>query len=107
VTVAAEDYLGTPVEEARAELVALGLQVEIEPVTSADVAEGTVVAVDPTGEVPLDGVVTLGYALAPAPESEPEGEGGGNGNEGGGNGGEGNGNQGNQGNGNGNDKEDD
>ena len=101
VTVAAEDYLGTPVEEARAELVALGLQVEIEPVTSADVAEGTVVAVDPTGEVPLDGVVTLGYALAPAPESEDGG-----GDQGGG--GEGDGNRGNgNGNGNGNDKKDD
>ncbi len=82
VRVAAEGYVGRPVEEVRAELEALGLQVAIEPVTTADVPEGTVTTVDPTGEVPLDGTVTVGYAVAPVPEPQDEGDGEGEGDDG-------------------------
>jgi hypothetical protein len=89
VTVAADDYVGRPVDEVRLELTGLGLQVEITPVTTGDVAEGTVVGVDPTGEVALDGTVTVAYAVAP-PSSD---EGGDEGDEKPGNGnGRGNGN---------------
>ena len=75
VGVAARDYVGRPVEEARVALTALGLQVAIEPVTTADVPEGTVTAVAPDGEVPLDGTVTLTYAVAPAASPPPADEG--------------------------------
>ncbi len=105
VAVAADDYVGRPVQEVQAELVALGLRVEVVPVTTADVAEGTVTGVDPSGEVPLEGAVTVAYAVAPVPEPEPEpeppaeGDGGGNGDDGGGDGNDGGG-DGNDGNGN-------
>ena len=116
VTVAAGDFVGRPVDEVQAELVALGLDVELVPVTTSDVPAGQVTGLDPTGEVPLDGAVTVAYAVAPVPEPEPPAEGGGGGNEGDGNEdegdedegrgngkeGRGNGDEGNQGRGNGN-----
>ena len=103
VTVRAEDFVGRPVDEVSAELVALGVQVELDPLATAEVPAGQVLAVEPTGEVPLDGTVTVGYAVAPVPdppgqdedeadEDEADGdeadgdEGGGNGNRGRGNG---------------------
>ena len=102
-------------QDVRADLVALGWQVAIEPMTTSEVAEGTVTGLDPTGELQPGQSVTVVYAVAPVPPPNPGGddkgdgegnedEGGGNGDEGGGNGDEGggNGNEGNQGNGNGN-----
>ena len=119
VAVTAEEFVGRPVTEVQADLVARGLQVELRPVTTADVAADQVTAVDPVGELAPGSTVAVSYAVAPVPAPEPppeegdggEGngeEGGGNGNEGGGNGteGGGNGNEGN-GNGKGNDKKDD
>jgi hypothetical protein len=55
----------------RAALVGLGLTVAIEPVTSADVPEGTVTALDPSGKVPLDATVTVGYAIPPSAAVPP------------------------------------
>jgi eukaryotic-like serine/threonine-protein kinase len=66
VVVAARDYVGRPIEEVRTALTSLGLQVAIEPLTTADVPEGTVTSVDPAGEVALADAVTLTYAVAPA-----------------------------------------
>ena len=84
VAVAADDYVGRPIEDARTELVGLGLQVAIEPVTTADVPEGTVTKVAPDGELPLDSTVTLTYSVAPteAPDegNDKPGKGKGNGN---------------------------
>ncbi|MGY1772054.1 protein kinase domain-containing protein [Blastococcus sp. SYSU D00813] len=98
VGVAAGDYVGRPVGQVRAELTALGLQVQLRPVTTADAADGEVLALDPTGELEPGTVVTVTHAVAPPPPAAEEGDGnGGNGN---GNGGNGNG-----GNGNGNDEE--
>jgi len=99
VDVVADDYLSRPVEQVQAELVADGLQVQLEPVTTEEVAPGQVTAVFPEGALAPGTVVTVSYAVAPVDN------GGGNGNDGGGNGNEGGGNG--RGNGHGNGKDDD
>jgi serine/threonine protein kinase len=96
VTVSADEFVGRPVADVQADLVALGLQVDLVPTTTADVPAGQVTGVEPTGEVPLDGTVTVAYAVAPVPApeqpeeedeaEEQEDEGGGNGNRGNGKG---------------------
>ncbi|WP_409329282.1 serine/threonine-protein kinase [Trujillonella humicola] len=94
VDVAAGDHVGRPVGLVQAELVALGLQVQLRPVTTADAADGEVLALDPTGALTPGTVVTVTHAVtpppAPAPPADP-GNGNGNGGGGGGNGGGGNG----------------
>jgi eukaryotic-like serine/threonine-protein kinase len=72
VTVAADGLVGRPVEEVRAELQARGLTVQVTPVTTAEVPEGQVTAVEPGGAVPVGGTVTVSYAVAPPPAPEPE-----------------------------------
>ena len=74
VTVAADGLVGRPVEEVRAELEARGLTVQVSPVTTADVPEGQVTAVEPGGAVPVGGTVTVSYAVAPPPPPEPTAE---------------------------------
>jgi len=98
VAVAAGGLLGRPVAEVQAELLGRGLQVQLAPVETADVAAGQVTAVSPEGELAPGTVVTLSYAVppvvvpAPAPAPAPAGNSG-NGNSGNGNGnGHGNGN---------------
>jgi eukaryotic-like serine/threonine-protein kinase len=81
VTVVAGDYLGRPVDEVQADLAGLGLHVQPKSVVTADGDEGTVVAVDPAGQVPVSEVVTVSYAVAPSQVSED-----GNGNNGNGKG---------------------
>jgi hypothetical protein len=81
VAVVAADLLGRPVDQVQAELVARGLQVQLAPVETADVAVGQVTAVTPEGEVPAGTVVTVSHAVQPPPpppaqEAEDEGDGG-------------------------------
>ena len=71
VTVRAAEFVGRPIADVRAELVARGLAVELVPVTTADVPEGQVTAVQPGGEVPIGGSVTVSFAVTPPPAPEP------------------------------------
>jgi hypothetical protein len=71
VEIVAADLVGRPVADVRAELVGLGLAVQLEPVTTPEVAEGEVLAVEPTGPLPQGATVTVRYAVAPVPTSEP------------------------------------
>ena len=103
-------YVGRPVGEVQTELSELGLTVVLEPVQTADVAEGLVTALGPTDGLVAGSTVTVSHAVAPPPPPVDEDQGNdGNGNEGNENGdGDGNGDgNGNQGNGNGNDKDKD
>jgi serine/threonine-protein kinase len=85
VAVAAADLVGRPVTEVQAELVARGLQVQLVPAETSDVASGTVTAVGPEGELAPGSAVTLTYAVAPvvipapAPAPAPANHGKGNG----------------------------
>ncbi|SNS89331.1 serine/threonine protein kinase [Geodermatophilus saharensis] len=63
--------VGRPVAEVEAELAALGLQVQRRPLTTADVADGLVIAVDPAGELLPGQPVTLTHAVAPPPAPAP------------------------------------
>jgi eukaryotic-like serine/threonine-protein kinase len=107
VDVAASDFVGRPVRDVQAELVARGLQATLVPMETADVTAGQVLSVDPVGSVAPGTVITVNYAVPPVviPEPEPPPDEG-NGDGGNGNGGNGNGNGGN-GNGRGNDKDED
>jgi serine/threonine-protein kinase len=108
VELVATDFVGRPVRDVQAELVARGLQATLVPVETADVSAGQVLSVDPVGNLAPGAAVTVNYAVPPVVVPEPQ-EGGGNGNEGGGNGNEGggNGNEGNRGGGNDKDEDDD
>jgi serine/threonine-protein kinase len=93
VAVVAGDLLGRPVQEVQAELVGQGLQVQLTPVETGDVAAGLVMAATPEGDLAPDTTVALSYAVAPAPVPEaprPDdgNEGNGKGNRGNGNGGD-------------------
>jgi hypothetical protein len=103
VRVTAEDLVGRPVRDVQAQLVAQGLQVTLVPVETGDVPAGQVTAVDPVGSLPLTGVVTVSYAVAPVVVEPPAGEDGESDGDGDG---DGDGKKGN-GKGNGNDKKDD
>jgi serine/threonine-protein kinase len=104
VALAAAGLMGRPVAEVQAELVGRGLQVQLAPVETGDVAAGQVTAVGPEGALAPGTVVTVSYAVPPvvipAPADNGNGNGKGNGNNGNWNG---NGN----GNGRGGDDEDD
>ena len=71
VSLSTADYVGRPFTEAQAELVALGLAVTPRPLQTGDVADGSVITLDPVGEVQPGAVVTLTYATAPPPTPTP------------------------------------
>ncbi len=99
VELAATDFVGRPVQDVQAELVARGLQASLVPAETADVPAGEVLSVDPVGSLTPGAAVTVAYAVPPVAVPEQGG-----GNEGGGNGNDGNNRN---GNGRGNDKDDD
>jgi serine/threonine-protein kinase len=92
VGLVAAGLLGRPVAEVQAELVGRGLQVQLAPVETSDVASGQVTAVGPEGELAPGTVVTVSYAVAPVVTPAPVGNGNDNGWNGNGNGWNGNGN---------------
>jgi len=67
-------YVGHPVAQVQAALVALGLHVTLTPVTTRTVSPGLVTAVAPVGDVPPGSSVTVSYAVAPvvAPAPAPK-----------------------------------
>ena len=65
VAVVAADLVGRPVTDVQAELVAHGLQVQLVPAQTSDVASGLVTAVGPAGELAPGSAVTVTYAVAP------------------------------------------
>ena len=69
VTIRPSDFLGKPVDRARAALTALGLNVRVTSVSSTSAA-GSVVGVSPTGTVRRGSTVTLSVATA-APKPPP------------------------------------
>jgi serine/threonine-protein kinase len=69
---ASANYVGRPVGEVQAELTVFGLTVTLRPLTTTDVPDGTVIAVDPLGELSPGSPVTLTHAVAPPPAPEPE-----------------------------------
>ena len=85
VDVVAADLVGRPVAEVQAELVARGLQVQLVPAETKDVASGLVTAVAPEGALAPGAAVTVTYAVAPvaapapAPANTGNGKGHGNG----------------------------
>ena len=86
----AADYVGRPVADVQAELTALGLVPQLQPVQTADVPEGQVIAVDPLTGLLAGSPVTISHAVAPpAPPQQSSAD-------------EGKGNKGNKGNGKGN-----
>ena len=78
IDVAAEEFVGRPVRDVQAELVARGLQVSVVPAETADVPAGQVLSVDPVGGLAPDAVVTVTYAVPPVVVPEPD-QGNGNG----------------------------
>ena len=65
VAVATADYVGRPVAEVRAALVAKGLTVTLAKTTTADVPTGQVTAVAPAGSLHPGSTVTVTYAVPP------------------------------------------
>jgi serine/threonine-protein kinase len=74
--------MGRPVAEVQAELVGRGLQVQLTPVETGDVAAGQVTAVGPEGALAPGTVVTVSYAVPPVVVPAPANNGNGNGNNG-------------------------
>jgi eukaryotic-like serine/threonine-protein kinase len=62
---AAAELVGRPLTDVRGRLTALGLQVQPRPITTGDVPDGQVIAVDPNGQVTPGQTVTVTYAVAP------------------------------------------
>jgi serine/threonine-protein kinase len=79
ITLAAAGLMGRPVAEVQAELVGRGLQVQVVPVETADVAAGQVTAVGPEGELAPGSAVTVSYAVPPVVVPAPGDNGNGNG----------------------------
>jgi hypothetical protein len=84
IDLVAADYVGRPVADVQAELTALGLVPQLQPVQTADVPEGQVVAVDPLTGLRAGSPVTVSHAVAPPapPQSSSADEGNGKGNKG-------------------------
>jgi eukaryotic-like serine/threonine-protein kinase len=61
----ASDYVGRPVADVQAELAALGLVPQLQPVQTADVPEGQVIGVDPVAGLVAGSAVTVSHAVAP------------------------------------------
>ncbi|UWX97158.1 protein kinase [Arthrobacter zhaoxinii] len=64
-------YAGRPVNDVYGELVALGLQVQRLPVADADVPEGIVIEVNPSGSLERGDAVTITYSSGPEMVSVP------------------------------------
>ncbi|MCQ1951827.1 protein kinase [Arthrobacter sp. zg-Y238] len=64
-------YEGRPVDEVYGELIALGLQVERLPVSDANVPEGSVIEVNPSGTLSRGDAVTILYSSGPEMVSVP------------------------------------
>jgi hypothetical protein len=79
VAVVAVDLVGRPVAEVQAELVAKGLQVQLVPAETSQVAPGLVTAVGPEGQLAPTTAVSVTYAVAPAPAPAPATNGNGHG----------------------------
>jgi serine/threonine-protein kinase len=62
-----DDYVGLPLGDVEARLAALGLQVGVRQITTADVPAGQVIALGPTGQLAPGQTVTVTVAAAPAP----------------------------------------
>ena len=74
----AADYTGRPVGEVREQLAALGLEVRLREVVTADTVPDLVTDVDPAGTPLAPGdVVTVAYAVAPTQDGAGAGSGGG------------------------------
>ena len=81
VDVAARDYLGRPVADVRADLVGLGLAVDVQQSAGGGVV-GTVKAVAPTGTVKAGTTIKLDVVATPPPKAKPgKGKGHGDGND--------------------------
>jgi serine/threonine-protein kinase len=93
IDLVAADFVGRPVADVQAELTALGLVPQLQPVQTADVPEGQVTAVDPLTGLLAGSPVTVSHAVAPPapPQRSSVDEGSSNDN--------GNGNKGDKGNG--------
>jgi serine/threonine-protein kinase len=65
IQVRAEDYVGRPVADVQAALTALGLQVQLRPIQTADVPDQQVIAVDPVGDLTAAQQVVVTHAVAP------------------------------------------
>jgi serine/threonine-protein kinase len=108
VELAAEEFVGRPVRDVQAELVARGLQVSVAPVETGNAPAGQVLSVEPVGSVAPDTIITVSYAVPPVvvppPVEQPDNAG--NGNDGNTDNGGNDGNT-NNGNGRGNDKDKD
>jgi serine/threonine-protein kinase len=81
IQVRAGDYVGRPAADVQAALTALGLQVQLRPIQTADVPDQQVIAVDPVGDLDAGQQVVVTHAVAPpAPAAgADEGKGGGHG----------------------------
>ncbi|SFK74853.1 protein kinase domain-containing protein [Geodermatophilus ruber] len=71
--IAPEDYVGRPVGEVEAELRGLGFSVRERAFQTADAPAGSVLAVDPTGEVSPGQIVVVTYAV-PSHGGKQEGD---------------------------------
>jgi hypothetical protein len=58
-------YLGRPYTDVQAELTARGLVVTLRPLSTSDVPDGQVIALDPVGALEPGSPVTITYAVAP------------------------------------------
>jgi serine/threonine-protein kinase len=67
IDLVAADYVGRPVADVQAELTGLGLVPRLQPVQTADVAEGEVTALDPLQSLLPGSTVTISHAVAPPP----------------------------------------
>ncbi len=76
IHVTAGDYVGRPVGDVEAELIGLGLQVELRPLQTADVPAGEVIALDPVGDLVAGQPITVTHAVAPAGPGQEGGGGG-------------------------------
>ena len=71
VPVIAGDLVGRPLADVKAQLIAAGLQVEVREAETADLPEGAVVDVTPSGQVVAGQWVTVTYATAPPTTPPP------------------------------------
>nr|WP_243850997.1 protein kinase [Modestobacter marinus] len=71
VSLSTVDYVGRPVAEVQAELVERGLVATLRPLQTGDVADGSVIALDPVGQVLPGAAVTITHAVAPPPPPPP------------------------------------
>ncbi|MCZ2813794.1 protein kinase [Modestobacter sp. VKM Ac-2979] len=71
VSLSTVDYVGRPAAEVQAELVERGLVPTLRPLQTGDVPDGSVIALDPVGQVLPGAAVTITHAVAPPPPPPP------------------------------------